>query len=341
MFKTRLTEMFGMRHPIIVGGMMWLSKSSFVAACARAGAMAFMTPKSHDSAAEFEADLKRCLDLSEGAPFGVNFSISRYRSNEINDRCLEIAQRYGITRFETAGSHPGDMIDKIHDGGGVLIHKSTQLRHAIKAARSGVDALSIVGMEAGGHPGTNPHPGHVILSNALREIDIPLALGGAIATGRQVLGTLAQGAEAALVVTRFLPSEEIDAHPNFKNRMVAAGMDDSVTILQSIKDTSRVLNNDTAKLIARMEKELGENAQYSDFGEMVSGSYGRRHSYIDGNPEIGLMSMSAGIAHANRIESAGEIVAQLVAEMEAAWSALEARRVQETTEKYNSQQRRA
>lgn len=332
MFKTRLTDMFGMRHPILVGGMMWLSKAEFVAACARAGAMAFMTPKSHDSAAAFEADLVRCLDLAEGAPFGVNFSISRFRSNEINDRCLEIARRHGITRFETAGSHPGDMIDRIHDGGGVVIHKSTQLRHALKAARSGVDALSIVGMEAGGHPGTNPHPSHVILSNALAEIDVPIALGGAIATGRQILGTLAQGAEAALVVTRFLASEELDAHPKYKERMVASGMDDTVAILHSIKDTSRVLNNDTAQQILQIEKRLGDTAQFSDFGEMVSGHYGRQHSYVEGNANIGLMSMSAAIAHAKKVESAEDIIRQLVTEMEEAWTALSMCKVTQPTE---------
>ena len=326
MFQTRLTELFGMRHPIIVGGMMWHSKSEFVAACARAGAMAFLTPKSHPDPESFEADLIRCIELAEGAPFGVNFSISRFRSNEINDRCLKIAQAHGITRFETAGSHPSEMIERIHDGGGVLIHKSTQLRHALKAARSGADAVTIVGMEAGGHPGTNPHPSHVILANALEQTDVPLAMGGAIGTGRQVLGALAQGADAAVVVSRFLASAEIDAHPNYKARIVEAQMDDTVAVLHSIKDTWRVLNNRTAKVIQRMEKELGDAAKHSDFGDMVRGDHGRRHAYIGGDAETGLMSMSAGAAQARKVESAEQIIATLVREMEEAWAALAHRR---------------
>lgn len=326
MFHTRLTRLFGMQYPIIVGGMMWHSKSDFVAACARAGAMAFLTPKSHATPQLFEEDLIRCLELADGAPFGVNFSISRFRSNEINDQCLEIAQSHGITRFETAGSHPGEMIGRIHDGGGVLIHKSTQLRHAVKAARSGVDAVSIVGMEAGGHPGTNPHPSHVLLANALEEITIPMAIGGAIGTGRQVLGALAQGAEAALVVSRFLASEEIDAHPNYKARIVAAKMDDTVTILHSIKDTWRVLNNNTAEQVQDMEKVLGDSAKHADFGDLVKGDHGRRHAYIGGDPETGLMSMSASAAQVRQVESAQQVVATLVSEMECAWDALALRR---------------
>ncbi|WP_370286540.1 NAD(P)H-dependent flavin oxidoreductase [Pseudooceanicola nanhaiensis] len=331
MFRTRLTELFGMRHPIIVGGMMWHSKAAFVAACARAGAMAFLTPKSHDSAEAFEDDLARCVDLAEGAPFGVNFSISRFRSNEINETCLAIAQRHGVTRFETAGSHPGDMIDRIHDGGGVLIHKSTQLRHAVKAAASGVDAVTIVGMEAGGHPGINPHPGHVILAQALKEIEVPIALGGGLGTGRQVLGVLAQGAEAAVVVSRFLASAEIDAHPNYKARMVAAGMDDTVAVLQSIKDTWRVLNNDTARRVQEMERELGLTARHADFGDLVSGRHGRDWAYVKGDVDRGLVSMSSAIAHADSEEGAGEVVARLVREMEDAWQRLAGFRLPEAS----------
>ena len=106
--------------------------------------------------------------------------------------------------------------------GGTVIHKSTQVRHAVKAARDGVDALVLVGMEAGGHPGINPHPGHILLSNLLKEVDIPIALGGGIGTGRQILGCLAQGADAAVLATRFLTATEIDLHPNYAARMAAA-----------------------------------------------------------------------------------------------------------------------
>jgi len=315
-FRTRLTEMYEVPHPIIVGGMMWMSKADFVASCARAGAMAFMTAKSYASPEDFTAGLERCIELAEGHPFGVNFSISRFRPNHIVEAGVDIALDRGIRHFETAGSHPGALIDKIHARGGTVIHKSTQVRHAVKAANDGVDAVVLVGMEAGGHPGINPHPGHILLSNLLTQVDIPVALGGGIGTGRQIVGALAQGADAAVLATRFLTAAETEVHENYKERMVASGMGDSIAVLHSIKDTWRVLRNETALKVAAIEASLaGKEAKHEDFGELVKGDYARRNAYTTGDMEVGLMSCSAAIAHAIQVQSAGEIVDDLMAEV--------------------------
>jgi len=321
-FETRLTRLFGVTHPIFVGGMMYHSREDFVAACARAGCMAFMTAKSCRNAHELRASLIRCIELAEGAPVGLNLSISRFRSNEILDAALKIAQELGITRFETAGSHPGDYIARIQGQGGIVIHKATQLRHAVKAADSGVDALSIVGIEAGGHPGTNPHPGHVILAQLLKEVDVPVAIGGGIGTGGQVLGALAQGAGAALVVSRLLTASEIRVHVNFRTRMVAAGIDDSVAVLSSLKDTWRVLRNGTSDWVQRRERELGDTATHADFGEVLRGDYARTHAYLGGDMDRGMMSCSSAVGHADRVAPAGDILFQLMAETAEAWRAL-------------------
>ncbi|MGR3321572.1 MAG: NAD(P)H-dependent flavin oxidoreductase [Pseudooceanicola sp.] len=324
-FRTRLTELFGVPHPLIVGGMMHMSRARFVAACARAGAMAFMTPKSFEGPEAFREALAECIDLADGHPVGVNFSISRFRSNEVNDACFEIARAGGITRFETAGSHPGDMIGRIHDAGGVIIHKATQVRHAVKAAESGVDALILVGMEAGGHPGINPHPGHVLLSNLLPQVEIPVALGGGIGTGRQVCGALAQGAEAAVVATRMLTSAELEVHENYKARMARAGMEDTIAVLHSLRDTWRVLRNATSEWVAARERERGAEVRREDFGDVLRGNYARTHAYWGGDMDKGLMSCSAAIAHADRVESASDIIDGLMAGAQAAAEAFRGR----------------
>lgn len=324
--KTRLTEMYEVPHPIVVGGMMWMSKADFVASCARAGAMAFMTAKSYPDPEAFTEGLERCIELAEGNSFGVNFSISRFRPNHIVEAGVDIALDRGIRHFETAGSHPGALIDKIHARGGTVMHKSTQVRHAIKAARDGVDALVLVGMEAGGHPGVNPHPSHILLSNLLKEVDIPVAMGGGIGTGRQVLGCIAQGADAAVVATRLLTATEIDLHPNYSARMAEAGMNDTMAVLQSLKDTWRVLRNATSEKVAEMEAAFvatGQPPKHEDFGELVKGDYARRNAYVTGDMDVGLMSCSAAIAHAGAGQSAGEIVTQLATEMKDALSALQ------------------
>lgn len=322
-FKTRLTEMYEVPHPIIIGGMMWMSKAEFVASCARAGAMAFMTAKSYATPEDFTQGLERCIDLAQGHPFGVNFSISRYRPNHIVEAGVNVALDRGIRHFETAGSHPGALIDKIHARGGTVIHKSTQVRHAVKAANDGVDAVVLVGMEAGGHPGVNPHPSHILLSNLLKQIDVPVALGGGIGTGNQIVGALAQGADAAVLATRFLTAAETEVHENYKDRMVASGMGDSIALLQSIQDTWRVLRNETALKVAEIEAGLaGKNPTHEDFGELVKGDYARRNAYTTGDMEVGLMSCSAAIAHANAVQSAGDIVDDLMAEVRQAADAM-------------------
>ena len=323
-FRTALTDLFGVAHPIIVGGMMHHSRARFVAACARGGAMAFMTPKSFPTPADFAESLATCIDLADGHPVGVNFSISRFRSNEMNDACFDIARRAGITRFETAGSHPGEMIARIHDAGGIIIHKSTQLRHALKAAEDGVDALIIVGMEAGGHPGINPHPGHILLSNLLPQVDVPVALGGGIGTGRQIVGALAQGAGAAVLATRFLTASEIEVHANYARRMAAAGMDDTLAVLHALKDTWRVLRNPTSEWVAAREAELGTAVTRADFGEVLMGNYAREHAYRGGDMDRGLMSCSAAIAHADTVQSGEQIVQDLMEQAQAAAAALTA-----------------
>ncbi|WP_158966712.1 NAD(P)H-dependent flavin oxidoreductase [Chachezhania sediminis] len=322
LFETRLTRLFGMRHPVMVGGMMFHSRADFVAACARAGTMAFLTAKSCRDARELRANLTRCTDLAEGAPWGLNLSISRFRPNDIVDAALDLAAELGITRFETSGSFPGDVLRRIHDMGGVVIHKATQLRHAIKAAEGGADALIVVGAEAGGHPGTNPHPSHVILAELLKHTDVPVAIGGGIGTGRQILGALAQGADAAVVVSRLLTATEIRVHDNYRTRMVQAGIDDSIVVLGSIKDTWRVLRNATSEWVAAREKELGDTATHAAFGEVLKGAYAREHAYAGGDMDRGMMSCSSAVAHADRIAPAGDILYQLMRETDEAARAL-------------------
>lgn len=321
-FSTRLTRLFGVRHPIIAGGMMWLSRAPFVAAAARAGAMAFMTPKSYGTPAAFREGLAECIDLADGHPFGVNLSISRFRPNTLNHEFLTAALDAGITRFETAGSLPDGFIAPIHDRGGIVIHKSTQVRHAVKAAAAGCDAVTIVGMEAGGHPGINPHPAHVLLSEAVRRIEVPIALGGGIGTGRQILGALAMGADAAVVVTRFLVASEIEAHEGYKARLVAAGMNDSVTALASLKDTWRVLDNATAREVQRLEAAGARS--HADFGELVRGQYTQEHAYTRGDVDKGMISLSPAVGHADKVEPVAAIIARLMDEAAAAQRALAA-----------------
>ena len=186
--RTPLTELFGIRRPILVGGMMWLSTAGFVAACARAGTLSFLTPRSYDTLDAYREGLAQAIALAEGAPVGVNLTIPRHTSGIPTGEYLRIAQDLGVRCFETAGSAPGALFAAIRAGGGRVIHKCTRVRHALSAMRDGADAIALVGMEAGGHPGTNPHPAHILAAASLPGLEVPLAIGGGIGTGEQAGG---------------------------------------------------------------------------------------------------------------------------------------------------------
>jgi NAD(P)H-dependent flavin oxidoreductase YrpB (nitropropane dioxygenase family) len=325
LFKTRLTEMLGIEHPILCGGMMWLSDARLVAGVVNAGAMGFITPRSYDTPGAFREALGLCRELTRGRPFGVNLTVSgRRQSNALLPEYLAIALAEGVRYFETAGASPDGLIDAIHAGGGLVIHKASQIRHAQAAERLGADALILVGMEAGGHPGMNELPASVMGAHALPRLSRPLALGGAIGTGRQLLSVLALGADAAVIGTRLLVAEEVWAHDSYKRRLIACDESCSTALLRSLKDTWRVMANATADDVRRREE--GGARSYEEFGELIRGTYARDHCYRGGDWSKGMLSLSSAAGFADAIVPVAAIIQGIMAEAAACFDRLGALR---------------
>jgi len=187
LFRTRITALFGIRHPLLLGGMHILGESGLMAAVVNAGAMGFITARSFASPDALRADLRRCHALTGGRPFGVNITLARRDdANSAVQDWIRVALQEGVRHFESAGGPPGELVGPIQRGGGILIHKCPSVRHALSAERCGVDAVARVGMEEGGHPGANPLPTFVNGAHALQSVSVPLVLGGGIGTGRQI-----------------------------------------------------------------------------------------------------------------------------------------------------------
>jgi len=320
-WHTRLTALFGMRLPILGGGLMWLSDADYVAALVRAGCMAFITPRSFDSPPAFEQQLQRCREACGGAPFGVNLTLSRRMDFEADvAHQLEVALAHGVRHFETVGPAPWPLFDRIHAADGVLVHKCTTLEHALKAEAHGADAIALVGPEAGGHPGTNELSSPLLCTLALEQLRVPLALGGGVGHGRQIASALALGCDGVLIGTRFLVGAEVPVHPAVRRRFVAAGAGDSVMRLRGSGHPWRVLDNATARDVA--QREAGGARSYPEFGESVLGRTGRDGAYRGGDPEAGLLSMGPAIAFADREQPLCGIVAELMAQTRSALSRL-------------------
>jgi NADH:quinone reductase (non-electrogenic) len=312
-FDTRLTRLFGIAHPILGGGLMWLSDARYVAGIVNAGGMAFITARSFDSLDAFRAELKRCAALTNGKPFGVNVTLSQQVQNNARvHQYLHIALEEGVRFFETVGASPQPLFDIIHAGGGTVIHKSSRIHHAQKAEALGADAVSLIGMEAGGHPGMNELPTSVMGAYGVDRLQVPIALGGGIGSGRQLLAALALGADAVVMGSRFLTCDEVWAHDDYKQHLLGCDEESSTTALRSLQETWRVLHNDTARTVKQLEAQGVHH--FEDYGDLIKGSYTREHCYRRGDWQKGMVSMGPAIGFANQRESIEAVVDRLMQE---------------------------
>jgi len=318
-FRTRITELFGIRHPILAGGLMWLSDARYVAAVVRAGGMAFLTPRSFPEPGAFARELELCREMTGGLPFGVNLNVSRVEGHNLRlDDWLDLSLRAGVRHFETVGRAPGDLIHRIHAAGGVAIHKCPLLRHAFNAERAGADAICIIGVEAGGHPGAAVLGSLVVAPMAARRLSVPLVIGGGIGTGEGILAALAAGADGVLIGSRFLAAEEVWAHPNYKERIVAADQDSSVLTFAGTHPMGswRVLANETSREVLR--REAAGAARHEEFADLIGGTKSRDHVYRDGEVERGMLSCGPAAAFAHAVEPMEAIIDTLMEEAVAA-----------------------
>lgn len=311
-FRTRITDLFGIDHPLVCGGMMWLANADYVSAVARAGGIGFITPRSFPSPEHFREELRRAHDLSDGRPFGVNLYISaRPESNALLETFLDISIDEGVKFVETAGFSPKAFMPRIKGGGMIVMHKCTTLRHAQSAERAGVDAIAILGAEAGGHPGMDMIGTMVQGAIVPGALDVPVVLAGGMGTGRQLMACLSLGADAMLLATRMVVAEEIWAHTDYKQRLAGLGPDGTKIIMSIFGDNSRVIDNASASAV--LELEAQGVTDYEAYRPHVQGTL-QREAYEDGDWNKGTMSIGQSVAFADRIEPVEAIIDGIVAE---------------------------
>lgn len=318
-FKTRITDLYGIRLPVIASGLMWLAEPVYVAAVARAGLIGFMTSASFADTAALRAGIRKCRELSAGKPFGVNIMIRVSRDG--TDRVTPLIDAVideGVKYVETAGNNPEAYLKRLKDAGIIVLHKVPGVRYAKKAESLGVDAVTVVGAEAGGHPGIEPVGTMVATAAAARKIRIPLIVAGGIGTGEQLVAALTMGADGVAMGTRFLVAEEIWAHRKYKERLVAAGESDTTLLLQSMRNTQRALKTEHVAMIQQLE---GERSETNALLPHIMGTLAHR-AYGSGEYEKAMLSCGQGVVFADKIEPLAAIVDRLEAEARAAMDRL-------------------
>lgn len=320
LFRTRITELYGIRLPVVASGLQWLSRAEYVAAAVNAGLMGFITAASLPDPEGLRAEIRRCRELTD-KPFGVNVSmlpklVPGERTEAVFDVCIE----EGIRFVETAGRDPSAYVPKLKAAGVTVLHKVPQVRFALKAQQAGVDAVTIVGAECGGHPGLDPIGTLVQTVLAARQLTIPFLVAGGIATGEQLVAALAMGADGVGIGTRFLVADEIPAHPDYKQRLVAARETDTTLIMQSVRNTMRALKNETTDAVQVIERDGVNDIQR--LLPYVGGKIGRE-AYLTGDASRGALSVGQGVGLVERTERLAAIVAQLEAEARTALERLQ------------------
>ena len=311
-FQTRLTELFKIEHPILCGGLMWLADANYVGAVVNAGAMGFITPRSFPDLAAFREQLQKCKAITGGRPFGVNLYISgQPKHNDLVESWIETSLEEGVRHFETAGFSPAKWLPRLKDEGAVVVHKCTTIRHALRAERDGVDAISLVGYECGGHPGMNNLSATTLGAHGAESLSIPFVIGGGIGTGGQLAGALSLGASGVLMGSRMLVSEEIWAHEDYKKHLLTLDASSTTTVLSTFKNTYRCLNNEAAKEVAALEAR--GVSDFEAYQELVRGEEARK-VYETGDWSYGILSLGPAIAFADTIEPASNIIERIIQE---------------------------
>ncbi len=321
LFDTQITRLFGIRVPILAGGLQWLADADYVAAVVNAGAMGFITAASLPDDAALRAEIRKCRQKVNGKAFGVNISmLPKIASHERVDQIIDIVIDEGVPYVETSGRSPAEYLPRLHGAGIKVMHKVPAVRYAVSAQKAGVDALAIVGYECGGHPGLELMGTFVQTALAARQLSIPYVVGGGVGTGEQIVAALAMGAEGVIMGTRFLVAQELNAHPDYKRRVAAASEGDTMLVMQSIRNTVRVLANETAQEVARIEAR-GEG-RLETLLPLISGRIGRE-AYRSGDTARGALAMGHALAFTDEIKPFAAIVEQLMAEAQRAMARLE------------------
>jgi NAD(P)H-dependent flavin oxidoreductase YrpB (nitropropane dioxygenase family) len=311
--KTRITELFGIKHPIIQGGMHFVGFAELAAAVSNAGGLGIITGLTQKTPELLAKEIAKCRDMTN-KPFGVNLTFLPSFSAPPYPEYIAAIREGGVKVVETAGRSPEQYMPALKQAGIKVIHKCTSVRHSLKAEKIGCDAVSVDGFECGGHPGEDDIPNMILLPRAADELKIPFVASGGMADARSLVASLAMGAEGMNMGTRFIATKEAPVHDNVKQAILQASELDTRLIMRPIRNTERVLKNAGVDKLLEIEQEKGAKTTIQDIHDLVAGVYPR--VMLEGDMDAGAWScgMVAGLIY--DIPTVKELIDRIMAEAE-------------------------
>ncbi|MGX9391270.1 NAD(P)H-dependent flavin oxidoreductase [Nitrobacteraceae bacterium UC4446_H13] len=311
--KTAITELFGIQHPIIQGGMHFVGFAELAAAVSNAGGLGIITGLTQKTPELLAKEIARCRDMTD-KPFGVNLTFLPTFAKPPYPEYIAAIKEGGVKAVETAGRSPEEHMPALKAAGIKVIHKCTSVRHSLKAERIGCDAVSVDGFECGGHPGEDDVPNMILLPRAADELKIPFVASGGMADARSLVAALAMGASGMNMGTRFMATKEAPIHDNVKQALVKATELDTRLIMRALRNTERVLRNKNVDRLIEIEREKGANLKIDDIMDQVAGVYPR--VMIDGDMDAGAWSCGMMVGLINDIPTVKDLIDRIMRDAE-------------------------
>jgi|TARA_B100000925_G_scaffold290463_2_gene275724 nitronate monooxygenase len=312
MLKTRITELFGIEHPVIQGGMQWVGYAELVSAVSNAGALGILTALTQPTPEDLAKEIERTREMTD-KPFGVNLTVLPTINPPPYEEYAQAIVGSGVKIVETAGRSPEPFMELFKEYDVKVIHKCTSVRHALKAQSVGVSAITIDGFECAGHPGEDDIPSLVLLPQAAEALDVPVAGCGGFSDAKSMVAALALGGEAIVMGTRFMATQEAGIHQNVKEKMTEADELSTNLMFRTMHNTARVFKNSVSDQVVEIEST--GTATFEDVKDLVAGQRGRV-VFEEGDLEHGIWSAGISVARVKDVPTCKEMVSRLVSEAE-------------------------
>ena len=311
--KTRITELFGIKHPIIQGGMHYVGLAQLAAAVSNAGGLGIITALTLTTPEKLAAEIARCREMTD-KPFGVNLTFLPAFITPPYAEYIDAIAQEGVKIVETAGRNPEPFMPALKKAGIKVIHKCTSVRHSLKAEKVGCDAVSVDGFECGGHPGEDDIPNMILLPRAAAELTVPFVASGGMADGRGLVAALAMGADGINMGTRFVATKEAPVHDKVKQAILDATELDTRLVMRPIRNTERVLNNAAVGKVLEIERDKGADITIADIVQYVGGVYPK--VMVDGDLDAGAWSCGMVAGLIDDVPSCQELIDRIMSEAE-------------------------
>jgi nitronate monooxygenase len=309
--KTPVTDLLGIRYPIVQGGMQGVGTAELASAVSNAGGLGILTALTQPTPEALTHEIARCRTMTD-RPFAVNLTILPTITPPPYGEYLDAIIGSGVKIIETAGNNPKDFVPRLKSNGMIIVHKCTSVKHALSSERHGVDIVSIDGFECAGHPGEDDTPGLILIPAAARALKIPIIASGGIGTGSGMAAALVLGAHGVNMGTRFMCTREAPIHENIKLALIKATERDTNLIFRTLRNTARVLKNAVSDQVVAMERREG-GATFAEIKDLVAGAKGRQ-ALRTGDVDAGIVSAGMIVGLIDDIPTCEELIERMVAE---------------------------